>query len=175
MNCVSDWRCPVNRFTGCFFLCCGEKCFWGHILDAVPQVVTGGKSICVAILAVWHSVLIIHRWCRWCFALLFFVSLSSWGVNVFLNTVHSRPLRLHPSRLRGNGHATVLGKHHYASTKREREISSMVGASKLVSICVLMSSALQPRGTFNWLPWPGGDCVFSKLILILIPSFLILI
>lgn len=77
--------------------------------------------------------------------------------------LHHCPLTsplLHPSHCHGNGHATVLGKHHYACTKREREISAKIGVSKPVSICDLMSSALQPSVTFNLLLWPGGGCEF---------------
>lgn len=87
------------------------------------------------------------------------VCLSFWGVNVFFTTVPTSPL-CHPSHNHGNGHATVLGKHHYACTMRERDLAAKIGVSKPVSICDLMSTALQSWATLDLLLWPGGGSVF---------------
>lgn len=65
------------------------------------------------------------------------VALSFIGLDVLFTTVPSCPRCLHPSCNHGNRHATVLEKHHYACTKRKREIfslSAMVGANKPVSM-----------------------------------------
>lgn len=88
-----------------------------------------------------------------------FVCLSFCGVNVFFTTAPTSPL-CHPSHNHGNGHATVLGKHHYACTMRERDLAAKIGVSKPVSICDLMSAALQSWATLDLLLWPGGGSVF---------------
>lgn len=75
---------------------------------------------------------------------LFCFVLSFCGVNVFFNHYPSTTHCLHPSHNHGNRYATVLGKHHYAWTKRGKEMSAMIRLSKPVLICDLVSSALQP-------------------------------